>query len=156
MGTTRKATAKDLSVILLLLKELHGESILKNAKIDEGKLHSFIAQCVQDVNKVCLVYQSTNSIIEGLLLGYTAEYFFSTEKGAWDLVFYVRPERRGGLVAYRLWSEFKAWATASGASTLWLGTAAGIDPFRSRRFYLGLGMEEVGGIFRMNLGRSKE
>ena len=150
MGAVRKATIKDLTVIVPLLRDLHGESVLRTAEINERKLRSFITHCLQTPTRVCLVYESTALTIEGLLIGYTADRFFSKERGAWDLVFYVRPEKRGTLVAYRRWSAFKSWATGSGASILWLGTAAGVDARLSRKFYLGLGMKEIGGIFRVN------
>lgn len=131
--------------------DLHRESVLRSLEIDERKLRSFVTQCVQTPTRVSLLYESTARAVEGLLIGYTAEYFFSKQRGAWDLAFYVRPEKRGSLVAYRLWSAFKSWATENGASTLWLGTAAGVDANLSRKFYLGLGMEQIGGIFRTDL-----
>jgi len=153
MAGTRTATRNDVTTILPLLKELHRESILCSVPIDEKKLHSFVLRSVKGRDRTCLIYQSASSAIEGILIGYTSEYFFSKEKAARDLVFYVRPERRGSLVAYRLWAAFKAWARAEGASSIWLGSAAGINPSRTRKFYRGLGMDEVGGIFRLSFER---
>jgi GNAT superfamily N-acetyltransferase len=148
MSVTRRATSNDVEAILPLLKAFHVESILKDVELDEAKLRAFLADCIQHPSRVCFVYEST--AIDGLIIGYSAEYFFSTKKGAWDLVFYVRPERRGRMIAYRLVSAFKAWAATSGAGQLWLGTAAGIDVSLTRKFYLGLGMEQVGDIFRLD------
>jgi hypothetical protein len=58
---------------------------------------------------------------------------------------------RGSLIAFRLWREFKAWATDRRARVLWLGTSAGIAPNRTRKFYTGLGMLEVGSLYRLSL-----
>ena len=101
---------------------------------------------------MCCFTESAMSQIDGVLLGYCESLWFSPQKGARDLAVYVRPERRGSLIAYRLWSQFKSWATAAGAQALWMGTGSGIAPQRSRKFYLGLGMREVGSLYRMKLG----
>ena len=59
----------------------------------------------------------------------------------------VREGSRGSLAAARLWAAFREWAVAAGATTLCFGTIAGIAPERTRRFYTGLGMHEVGSLY---------
>ncbi|SRR5579871_964874 len=151
MGIARRAVESDLPVIIAFLHALHKESVLVDVAIDDVKLRDFVANCLKSKGRACLIYESAHGRAEGLMIGYVAEYFFSKEKGAWDLVLYVRPERRGSLVAYRLWSEFRKWARSQGASVMWLGAAAGVNPILSRKFYLGLGMDEIGGIYRARL-----
>jgi hypothetical protein len=54
------------------------------------------------------------------------------------------------MVAFRLWREFKARAAKLRARVLWLGST-GTAPHRARRFYTGLGMVEVGALYRLAL-----
>lgn len=149
---TRPATRDDLEALAILLRAFHNESPMRHVAIDEAKGRQFLEQCINNPGRACIVYDSGS--VDGVIIGYAAEYYFSKEKAAWDLVVYVRPERRGSLVAYRLISAFREWAKSAGAQTLWLGTAAGVDPNVTRKFYRGIGMEEVGAIYRLDLRNS--
>ncbi len=152
MSGVRKATEEDIPAILPMLRQLHLESVFRDVPLDETKLSKFLMQCLDRQNHACvLLHESAPLQIGGILIGYCEPYWFSPQMGARDLVLYVRPERRGSLIAYRLWSKFKLWATEVGAHVLWMGTASGIAPQLSRKFYLGLGMQEVGSLYRMKL-----
>ena len=94
-----------------------------------------------------LVYDGPQGKIDGIMIGRVGEYFFSNELGAYDVAFYVRRERRGSIVAHRLWRTFLSWARAQGAVHTWPEVAAGIDPARGARFFRGLGLQEIGAVF---------
>jgi GNAT superfamily N-acetyltransferase len=151
MRRVRRATINDTDDLFLLLKALHAESVFHSIPVDENRLKAFVTFCIHHPSHVCIVYENIAAKIDGILLGYVQPYFFSSELGAWDLALYVRPECRGSLIAFRLWREFKAWATDRRARVLWLGTSAGIAPNRTRKFYTGLGMLEVGSLYRLSL-----
>jgi GNAT superfamily N-acetyltransferase len=151
MHGIRRATSKDTDELLALLRAMHAESIFRSIRIDPNRLKSFIAFCIDQPTHVCIVYENASGKIDGTMLGYVQPYFFSNELGAWDIALYVRPECRGSMIAFRLWREFKAWATTLRARVLWLGTSAGIAPARTRKFYTGLGMSEVGSLYRLSL-----
>jgi len=156
MSGIRRATSNDLDHLLILLKDLHAESVYSNIPIDENRLKSFASACIIDPSYIWIVYENVGSQIDGFLLGYVRPYFFSNELGAWDVALYVRPARRGSMIAFRLWREFKARATALGARTMWLGTSAGIAPARTQKFYTGLGMVELGTLYRLSLNPEPE
>jgi GNAT superfamily N-acetyltransferase len=152
MATIRRATPKDLPHVIALLRALHAESVFRDIAIDDHRLRSFVEFCLSHPSQVCILHESRDgSAIDGLMLGYVTPYLFSTELGAWDHAIYVRPERRGSIIAYRLWREFRKWAAEAKARVMWLGTSAGIAPSRTRKFYTGLGMVEVGTLYRQAL-----
>jgi hypothetical protein len=151
MGGIRRATIGDFDDLLLSLNRLHQESVFRNIPINGNKLKSFVTSFIADPRSICIVYESVACKIDGMLLGYVKPYFFSDELGAWDIALYVRPERRGSMIAFKLWREFKARSTELGARVLWSGTSAGIAPARTRKFFTGLGMAEVGSLYRLSL-----
>lgn len=152
MSGIRVAQPSDLQELLALLEAFHGESIFsQDTVLNRAKLTAFVQKTLIEPNRICIVHEAVGRI-DGLALAYIAEYFFSRDRAAWDFAVYVVPERRGSRVAFRLWKGLKSWAEREGAKTLWLGTSAGIQPERSRKFYRGLGMDEVGSIYRLRLG----
>jgi hypothetical protein len=156
MPGTRPATIGDLDSLLLLGKNLHAESIFQKIPIDANKLKSFMVAFVAGSSNICIVHENAAATIDGMLLGYVKPYFFSNELGAWDVALYVRPERRGTMIAFQLWRAYKRRATELRARTLWSGTSAGIAPDRTRRFFTGMGMVEVGALYRMSLEPTKK
>lgn len=153
----RRATPKDLDLVVALLKALHAESVFREIAIDGARLNSFVGFCLSHPSQVCILHETDDaSVVDGLMLGYVTPYFFSTELGAWDHAVYVRPERRGSIIAVRLWREFRKWATEAKARVMWLGTSAGIAPARTHKFYTGLGMTEVGTLYRLPLASTTQ
>ncbi len=152
MSAIRRGKPTDQSQVVSLLRALHAESAFRDIAIDDARLNSFVQFCLSHPSQVCILHESRDgSGIDGLMLGYVTPYFFSTELGAWDHAVYVRPERRGSMIAYRLWREFRKWATEAKARVMWLGTSAHIAPARSHKFYTGLGMSETGTLYRLPL-----
>jgi len=150
MRGIRQATVSDLGELLALLKALHAESVFSGIAVEHDRLQQFVTSFIADPKNICVVYESAAGGLDGILLGFVKPYYFSSELSAWDLAFYVRPARRGSMVAFRLWREFKARATELDARVLWLGST-GTAPHRARRFYTGLGMVEVGALYRLAL-----
>jgi hypothetical protein len=143
----RAATAADMEQLVEMSRLLHAEGSYRDIAIHEPKLRAFLAHAMTDAEHACFVYQDRSGRLTGFMAGYVAAHFFSLEKSAYDLFVFVRPERRGSLIAYRLWSAFKAFAEQAGARTLCFGTIAGIAPARTRKFFTGLGMTEVGSLY---------
>src|SRR3974390_2463463 len=92
MGAVRGAKNHDIDKLLPLLRAMHAESGFREVSLNEQKLRSVVTFAISNPNHCCLVYESAGATIDGLMIGYTSEYFFSTELGAWDLLFYVRPQ----------------------------------------------------------------
>jgi len=137
-----------------MLHAMHAESVYRSVTLNDGRLRSMLSVFVNHPTNAGFVYEASPGKIDGFMMGYVAPYFFSEELGAWDHFLYVRPQRRGSLIAYRLWKAFGDWAVQAGAKVMWLGTSANIDPALTRKFYTGLRMGEVGSLYRMTLDKT--
>jgi GNAT superfamily N-acetyltransferase len=151
MASIRKAGKDDGPALLALLERLHGESAYADLAVKPEKLRQFLHGVLTQPTHTCFVHIRPSGDIDGFIMGYLTTPFFSDETIAYDVALYLVPEARGSLAAARLFRALSAWAKQKGARQLWIGTSAGIDPARSRRFYLGMGLEEIGGVFRTRL-----
>jgi hypothetical protein len=133
--------------MIAMSRVLHAASSLHDISICEPKLRALFRHAMTARDHTCLVYQRADGTLSGMLVGFVTQHFFSLELMASDLFVFVRPELRGGVAAARLWSAFRDWALANGAVTLCFGTIGGEAPERTRRFYTGLGMNEVGSLY---------
>lgn len=143
----RNATTADIDTLCKMARAFHQESGMRVISLDIDVLAEFLGRAIESPKSICLVNEDAGRI-SGAFLGYVAPFFFSRELGAWDLALYVSPGDRGAGVARALLAEFKAWAMAKGARTVHLGTAAGINPDKTRALYVDVGYKVVGEIFR--------
>lgn len=86
-----------------------------------------------------------NGKIIGVLAGFVAEQWFSTDRVVSDLTFYITPEqRKKGRAALMLIRAFEQWAVSQGAMDIVPGASTQIDPEGTRRFYEKLGYTTSG------------
>lgn len=143
----RHATPADAAVIETMLRAMAQESpVYRVMPIDDRKLADYIAKVIRSSDHAVLLHESPAGI-DGIYIGMLVQQFFTFEITAMDILFYVRPERRGSRAAVRLFRAFKAWAKSSGAKAIQVGTMTGIDPARTAKFYRGMGLNEIGGIY---------
>jgi GNAT superfamily N-acetyltransferase len=146
-GPVRHATPEDTAVIDTMLRAMGRESpIYRTMPIDDRKLADYIGKVIRSSDHAVLLHESAAGI-DGVYIGMLVQQFFTFETTAMDVLFYVRPERRGSRAAVRLFRAFKAWARSSGAKSIQVGTMTGIDPARTSKFYRGMGLREIGGIY---------
>jgi GNAT superfamily N-acetyltransferase len=146
-GPVRHATPADAAVIDTMLRAMGRESpIYRTMPIDDRKLADYIAKTIRSSDHAVLLHESSAGI-DGIYIGMLVQQFFTFETTAMDVLFYVRPERRGSRAAVRLFRAFKAWAKSSGAKAIQVGTMTGIDPARTSKFYRGMGLNEIGGVY---------
>ena len=143
----RRARPADAAVIDTMLRAIGRESpIYRATPIDDRKLADYIAKVIRSSEHAVLLHESAAGI-DGIYIGMLVQQFFTFEITAMDVLFYVRPERRGSRAALRLFRAFKAWARSSGAKAIQVGTMTGIDPARTAKFYRGMGLNEIGGVY---------
>jgi GNAT superfamily N-acetyltransferase len=143
----RRATPADAAIIDTMLRALGRESpVYCTMPIDDRKLTDYIAKVIRGSDHAVLLHEGTSGI-DGIYIGMLVQQFFTFEITAMDVLFYVRPERRGSRAAVRLFRAFKAWAKASGAKAIQVGTMNGIAPARTAKFYRGMGLTEIGGVY---------
>lgn len=143
----RPARPADAAVIDAMLRAMAQESpVYRAMPIDDRKLAGYIAKVIRSNDHAVVLHQGPSGI-DGIFIGMLVQQFFTFETTAMDVLFYVRPERRGSRAAVRLFRAFKAWARSSGAKAIQVGTMTGIDPSRTAKFYRGMGLNEIGGVY---------
>jgi GNAT superfamily N-acetyltransferase len=143
----RRATPQDAAVVDAMLRAMARESpIYRAMPIDDRKLAGYIAKAIGSSDHAVLLHEGPSGL-DGIYIGMLVQQFFTFEITAMDVLFYVRPARRGSRAAVRLFRAFKAWAKSSGAKAIQTGTMTGIDPARTAKFYRGMGLNEIGGVY---------
>jgi GNAT superfamily N-acetyltransferase len=151
-STVRIAMRKDAETIEAMMRAAHQESpIYRAMPIDDRRLSGYIASVIRSKDHAVFLYESAAGI-DGLYIGMLVQQFFTLEVTAMDILFYVRPERRGTRAAVQLWRAFRRWAEARGAKAIQVGTMTEIDPGRTAKFYRGMGLREIGGVFHARIG----
>jgi hypothetical protein len=149
----RSATEADIDEMVEMLRIQHAASSLRDVSFHEPKVRALFRHAIAAPDHACLVYARAEDGLAGMMIGFVTQHFFSLETIASDLFVFVRPEARGSIAAARLWLAFRDWAQKSGARTLRAGTIGGEMPERTRRFYTGLELTEVGSIYLQTLNR---
>jgi GNAT superfamily N-acetyltransferase len=140
-----------LPQFLALGRALHQESWFAHIRYDENRIAQFFYGLIFDQEQNFCQVASRSSILVGAIAGKLTPHWFSVERGVFDTFLYVVPEFRGSTIAFRLWRNMRDWAIARGAKELThgVGTAIGLDG--THRFFTGVGMTHVGGIYKLKL-----
>lgn len=147
----RRAAWRDLSEILILARAFFDEIALDGFTFEENSVVEYLAPLIRGGERHYFALAVADGQIVGAISGHIHRYWFSPEKVLFDDFFYVSPNRRGGLVAYRLWESMRDWGAAQGVAALSHGVLTGINPDNATRFFTGMGMTFCGGIFRLPL-----
>jgi len=99
---------------------------------------------IDDKDKRCLVSDN------GLLCVYLGSPHFTSDTLLMEQGFYVVPEKRGSMDAYRLFKKGVKWGKEMGAKGLWFMTSTGIDIQKSEKFFNGMGATTIGNVFYNN------
>lgn len=144
----RDATLADIPAMLRLGEIMHAESrysfMAYDAEKVAGTLRSLMGTGFVRVHE-------RNGEIDGGMVGYMTEAWFSRARVAAELALFVTPGKRGGMAAWYLLSEFSAWAENQGAQEITLAITTGVKVEETGRMYQRLGFEQVGGVFKRRM-----
>jgi len=87
----------------------------------------------------------------GMFVGYVAEYYFSRDLYATDLIFFIEKSKRGGFAAIKFIKIFERWAKDKGVKEIRPATTSGIDINRTKDFYKAMKYEISGHNFRKEI-----
>jgi len=132
-------TSDLLNQVIELGHNMHSESRFRIFRFEDQK----ICQLLQQPNVFCVLAKQDEEYI-GFFAGIITELWFGTEKAAYDLAFYIKPEHRGGFVSVRMIKAFEQWAKQQGCCTINVGSSAQISTDSARRLYTRLGYNECG------------
>jgi GNAT superfamily N-acetyltransferase len=140
----RNATLDDIPVMLQLAELMHAESQLAPLTFCAEKVEIAMRSMIAD--GFAMVHEKDGEI-DGGMLGYIGEPWYSRVPVAGETGLFVRPDKRGGLAAWYLLSEFVAWAMNRGAKEITLAISTGVRVEETGRLYQRLGFKRVGGVF---------
>lgn len=140
----RVADLVDVPRMLELLREMHGESRFAEFDFDERKVTLLLSSLILKGKAIVLV---AGKPVCGLILGIVQETWFGKDLSAFEIVFYVEREKRGGRYALELLEGYKQAAAALGARETKVSEEAGINPEKVESFYSKLGFSKLGTAF---------
>lgn len=142
----RLATVDDLPAIVVMGRILHQESTFATMDYDIDVVKETIGSLI-DKKQFVVVAEDTNGEVIGGMAGSVTQSWFGKDAVANDLSLFVHPDRRGGLVAYRLVEAFVQWARMAGAKQIRPGVITGNRSAES--MYERLGFKRCGATFFM-------
>lgn len=147
----RAGEIKDIPHIHRLGKELLESSAYGGIQMNDLKFKKTVANCISSKLGCCFVADDSDGVPAGFILGVADTPFYSDERFATDLAFYVRPEARS-LGAW-LATRFLRWArSVPGVTDISMAISSGMgDVDRIGHMYERLGMKRVGGLYTMRI-----
>lgn len=142
--TVRRATKDDINDLLLMGEALRYESPTYRIKsFCHKKIESFLNEAMDNPNCLVLIAESGGESA-GYFIGGANHDFASFDVTAFDLSFYVLPDKRKGGTAVKLMKAFEAWAKEIGARYIRVGISTGIHTEKTSQFYQLLGFKPDG------------
>ena len=129
----------------------HGESGFSFATYDADKLRKSCEKALADKGRYGLLMAERDGEAVGMLVGQMGEYFFSRDMAATAIVYFVRPENRGGMAAIKLLHGFRRWASARKACQLMINVTSSAQVARTDRLMKRLGFQVTGGNYALRL-----
>lgn len=145
----RPATHADLPALLALTRQMHLEGRFQHAALDEEKVELIFRHCIE--SEFFVVSESSDGV-DGMLAGICTELWFSRSYAAHDLIFFVRPIRRGGFAAVRMIQAFVTWAKVHGAAEVAISQSSGARVEEMQRLMTGMQFDYMGGVFKWRFG----
>lgn len=145
----REASADDLPALIALGRIMHAEApALRHATFSEEKVRAALTYALEHG---CVIVHEGASGIDGGYVALLIERWFSTDRYVTDVALFVRPDVRGGMIAYRLVSAFIEWCASRGIAPqdVVVGISTGVNAEETGALYERLGFVRIGGIYQL-------
>lgn len=119
---------------------------------DEGKMLNVARTYSVSDDKVLIVARDGDGATIGVFAGYSLPFYFSDDKIARDVLWYVVPEHRASGVGIRLLVLFERWARDRGSKAVWIGQDSGIDTSKFSRVLESRGYGFIGSNYSLRVG----
>lgn len=131
--------------VLTLAREMHAESVFhRHIPMDEAKLITQLQAASTLPDTVYFKLCVRGDEVLGGFFGTISTLYFSAERCAKDLAWFVTHSRRGSMAAVALVADFELWARSKGVKFFVLGQSTGIRMDTTRALYEHLGYEMIG------------
>lgn len=149
----RRPEAGDWPQVVRLAADMHMETEFRRYRFSIEKVEQlYEALLADDKNFFACVAEVRDDLI-GFMAGFVCEHFFSTDKYASEMLFYVSPNWRGSTAALRMVRAYEAWAQDTDALDIMAGVSSGVQVDRTARFYEHLGYTSKVPTFRKCIER---
>jgi GNAT superfamily N-acetyltransferase len=143
----RPAHPGDLRQIIDLGRLMHEESPrLGKLRYVPAKAYTAIGRLIDSEDGFVRVVEEDGEIIGGIACC-IKDHWYSTDKMAYDIALFVRPDRRGGLTAAKLVKEYVEWAREKGAVITQFGISTGVHLASTGALLNRLGFEASGFLY---------
>lgn len=136
----------DIPAILNLGESMHAEGRFSTMTYDRAGIAEALALTLTGKVFCCV---SDNDGIDGFVIGVAEKAWHSKELCASEICLYVKPVRRGGMIAIRLVKAFRDWAVSTGAHLIESGVSTRYSPARTAEIYKKAGFVEVGPLLEL-------
>lgn len=147
----RRIEPSDRAAVLRLLRAMHVETVYSRIKVCWPKVEQQLDDHCSGIWNMTGFVGVVDGEVAGVLLVACGENWFSEELFGFDVVFYVRPDRRGMLLGRGLLRAFEAWGKEMGCCQVSVGVSSGIMVERTGRMMERLGYAHDGGIYRRDV-----
>ncbi len=146
----RQASLNDIDDLMVQAELFHAESSYKNIAINKDKLRGFYkAQIILETSLILVAYQGEQLV--GHFVAHIYDFYFSDERSAADLIFYVTPEKRGSRTAVCFVQRYLEWCTTNDVFDASLSISTDINPEKTSRFYSKLGFPLAGHLHKKQM-----
>lgn len=136
------------SKLLIFGEKVYQETRFNAKPFNRESILEFLILVSNYPNKFFVAYTlDKDEEITSLFLGQISTEYFTGDKIASDLGMFVRKDKRGTSLFYKLVSSFEKWAKAKEATKIILYHSTGIEPEKTKGLYARLGYIEYGSIF---------
>lgn len=146
----REAKLTDIDDLLDQAEQFHAESSYRHIPINVDKLRSFYQTQVTLKTSLLLVAYKGDQLI-GHFVGHIYDFYFSDERSAADLIFYVTPEKRGSRTAVSFVRRYLRWCKANNVLDASLSISTDINAEKTSRFYSKLGFPLAGHLHKKQM-----
>ena len=147
----RALGSDDRLAVMRLLRLMHQETVYSRNEVNWTKVRDRLDMHCGGYERMAGFVGDLDGDVAGVLLVGCGENWFSEQLFGFDVVFYVRPDRRGMLLGRGLLRAFEAWGREKGCCQVSIGVSSGVMVERTGRMLERLGWGHSGGIYRRDL-----
>ena len=131
--------------VLALAREMHAESVAhRGIPLDEAKVVQQLNASHSMPDTIYFRIAVRGEEVLGGFFGIISTLYFSQDRVARDMAWFVRRDRRGSRAAVLLVADFERWAEERGVRDFMLGQPPAVKNETTRALYEHLGYEVVG------------
>ncbi|MFL9669782.1 GNAT family N-acetyltransferase [Variovorax sp. AB1(2024)] len=148
------ATIEDVLPLVKLAVVMFNESpnYGRYNDFDGGKVFDIVTSLVTSENGIVIVCRDdSGEIVGGFVGGVDVMWFCRETKVMYDNALFIHPAHRGGMTAVNLLKEAFRQAKEKGASQAQVTNTTGVFSKHVERLYQYVGMEHVGGFYKLDL-----